>query len=566
VACDFNAVKSASAEATPVTYILVAGTPTISPTGGAVNLGSPIQFSTVTSGTTFHYAFGGTVPTCASGTTVVATTGGTGPYVASYTITGAETGGTVNVVACKNNYTTPATPGTATFTYTLAAPTFKFGTGTYDDFLTGGNNEVVTVSPAIASAWLCVGPGSGCGATANTCTGASSVVQSGLTYSAGNCGVNCSGPPPAITATSVTQTEPITQSGQTLAVVACAMGGGAVVSSTAPTQNYTLKVSPIQFVPTYDTDPAGTDIVNLTVSLLPTTTLPNGNPATPTSGITSNNPSNVILCASNTNQTVPAQGSAGCAALQAGLPAGWTCNAGGNVTYTDIGRTTTFSAFACKDNMVYSTASNQVQTVNAYSHTIAMTGSEADFRTGEERINSTQGTSYVYVSWDPTYLYVGQKAPVGGSGQFYFHFYVGSGAGTGTNLDNLQTWDPVGSGLPAGFSPQYHVFWKADGTVIGINQWSSNSTWVTTANVPTIQYNQSTNFVEIRVARSAIGNLTDIRLIGDSPAPTGWGTWPVGANTESVWTQWQAEHLGAGWDPNDPAGICATATVSPLCP
>jgi hypothetical protein len=327
-----------------------------------------------------------------------------------------------------------------------------------------------------------------------------------------------------------------------------------------------LKVSPIQFVPTYDTDPAGTDIVNLTVSLLPTTTLPNGNPATPTSGITSNNPSNVILCASNTNQTVPAQGSAGCAALQAGLPAGWTCNAGGNVTYTDIGRTTTFSAFACKDNMVYSTASNQVQTVNAYSHTIAMTGSEADFRTGEERINSTQGTSYVYVSWDPTYLYVGQKAPVGGSGQFYFHFYVGSGAGTGTNLDNLQTWDPVGSCLPAGFSPQYHVFWKADGTVIGINQWSSNSTWVTTANVPTIQYNQSTNFVEIRVARSAIGNLTDIRLIGDSPAPTGWGTWPVGANTESVWTQWQAEHLGAGWDPNDPAGICATATVSPLCP
>jgi hypothetical protein len=313
VACDAAHVKSPSGPATnaPITYDLLVGTPTISPNGGPINLGANVTFSTVTAGTTFHYTTNGSTPTCASGTSIPATGASPGPYTANYTITGAETGGVIKVIGCEANYTSSANVASTAFTYTVAAPTFKYGTGTYDDTLA----DTITVSPAITGTWLCIGTGASCGATAGSCGGLG-VSPTVTTFAAGA---------PPTTSPSASAPHAVTVSGTTLNAVACAVQNSTatavVVQSAATVAVYTLDVSGLTFTPT--APGPGTD-TSVTISLTPTTMAPDGTVGPP---IANGATTNAYICASATAQSIPPQ-PAVCATLVSTLPAGWTCNTG----------------------------------------------------------------------------------------------------------------------------------------------------------------------------------------------------------------------------------------------
>lgn len=529
LSCDVSSAKSPSAEVTPhPVYTLIVADASISPNGGPINLGGAVTFSTTTKNAVFHYLTNGNAPDCATSPTIAATGADPGPYTATYKITGTETGGAVKVIACRANYTQSANVASATFTDTVATPTFKFGTGTYDDSLA----EQVRVSPGIAGTWLCVGAGAGCGASTNACTGVN--VNSVATVTAA--GVS-------------TATAAVFSSGLTLNIVACANPNGTVLASSAGTATYTLQTSGLRFVPAAGAQPGPQ---NISVSLLPSVTLPQGD-GTAAVGVTSN----TEICVSKT-QSAPPQ-PAPCAGFS--NPA-WTCATGGGssglgagvspiIAFADVGVNTTYNAFTCRDGFIYQTGS-AAYTFTPYSHTIAMTGAVADFTAAAEQIASADAGSFSYVSWDANNLYVGFDKGAAYASSDYVHFYVGGTTGGTTTADTHKILSP--QTLPTGTNALFHVWWKVDNTDQGIDQFTSGA-WAATTSTPTVKFNQGSTFVEFSIPRATLGSPTDIHLLGSLwTGAANFGSWPVGTGTPTTdvaWNNYQNEAFGDAFLPND---------------
>jgi len=595
VACDLATTKTTSLEATngPITYTLQVGNPTITPASGSVvNLGQVIEFSTVTGNVGLSYfanmvyTTDGTTPDCAAlGTShsILADNPiGSPPtsYAAYYSITGQEK--EIKVVGCETGFTSSATTASATYTYTVAPPTFLYGSAgsPYDDI---GWDDTVTVQPAISNTWLCLGTTTGCGAAPNTCNGGTAqTVTSGTMVNTVSyvdppgTPTNAASPAPAY----AWQADLIGATGTTQAIYSCATPGfqGGVANTTTvqggpTTASYTANVSALAFSPTPPNNPPGSDITTVTVSLVPSKQYPGDPDGTVAHEGTT---ADTYICASATNQAIPTQTNS-CLTMVNTLPSGWTCNCGAvgscttatgapqSVTYSDVGQNTTYSAFSCKDLMNYSSITTQAYTFQPYSHTIGMTGAVTDFNAGNEGIpgftHAGLFTTTAFVSWDPTYLYVGQQGPADLStcgGHCGVHFYIGgptastatnegvSGGASGQSFDGTQT-------IPTGFNALYHVYWRIDGTLQGMDQFSAGAWGAGTA--PTnIIYNQTSEFIEFQILRTAIGSPTDVHLLGAiyvvSPNAD-WYDWPGSVDTETTWAGWQTEYLNDAYLPND---------------
>ena len=371
VACDVSHVKAASNEATngPLTYTLQVGTPTISPAGGSVPIGSIVQLTTITGAQSFYvqfyYTIDGSTPNCSGGGTsksIYATNTVTGGFAAYYEITGAEK--QINVIGCEAGFTSSAVTQGTTYASPSPAPTFLLGTpgNPYDDV---GFDDTVTIQPAYEGSgtteWLCLGA-TGCGAVANTCNGTNSTpVTSGtlsetVTYtqqSAPTINGGTSGPASAWAWTA--DTIPATGTSQSIFSCALAGAGGGVLTGGPATASYTANVSAPSFAPTVPYTGTDTDV---TVTLATSTEYPNSSP-----GGTPASTTDVYLCVSNSNQGIPAQTNS-CATMVAALPVavngvGWTCTGptdNPSITFNDVGQTTMYSAFACKDLMNYTSS------------------------------------------------------------------------------------------------------------------------------------------------------------------------------------------------------------------
>lgn len=144
---------------------------------------------------------------------------------------------------------------------------------------------------------------------------------------------------------------------------------------------------------------------------------------------------------------------------------------------------------------------------SAYSHTIAIDGTNDFSATDESFVTSSKGYT-AYLAWDQTYLYVavqGQDISSNDATRFV-QLYLGTGsAGTTTGL-SYNTQQPT---LP--FSADYHLRWKADNTFTGALSWDG-SAWVDTLWDFTDDVVQSGDFLEFRIPRDDIGAPTELAV------------------------------------------------------
>jgi hypothetical protein len=616
IACDAAAVLQASAQAAPIDYTLVVGNPLISPKTPVV-LGSSLTVATTTwptatNAVSIHYSEDGTTPdcsaafasltvTCAGG--AACTCGGlactdptvqpdNGPFTATYYAlggagstapAGTKIGGTLNVVACATGYTSSLLTDTTTLTpFASATPSFTTPSGQYDDYITVTLSE----SPGIIGGWFCVGNGAGCGATDGTCSGVAVTPEaSNASYSLVGGSLHAGGQPSAppsfasVKATGVTL--PSTTLANTLTAVACQPGTPAtpaqpaILPSTAGSATYTFQTSAVSLsspVPSANL----TGSMTLTFSETETTNPPDGSPSPgATNGFSSITGFGTYVCA--TTAPLPAQPSS-CQDLLAipGIACQTDCattattppcdaisdpqqtgpaGTGPTLTIDDVGADVTYNIVACKDFMVWSTSTATVSFA-PYSHTIAMTGSVADFNANES-IAADGGTAYV--SWDAANLYLGLALPAPLTAADVVQAYVGSSNGTGTSTaDTLAPVLFVGPAptFPANFNALYHVFWAEDNSAQGIDHFAGS--WQTTANPFEVKFNLTSNFVEFAIPRTSLAGVgNDLHLLGGDWNGANEAEWPSAAGNDNTqnWMGWQAEFLNDAYAPNDPNNL-----------
>jgi hypothetical protein len=340
----------------------------------------------------------------------------------------------------------------------------------------------------------------------------------------------------------------------------------AILPSSTGSATYTFKTSAVSMtLPTPSTGVVGSQ--TLTFKETASTAAPDGNTTGPlngaTNGVSPITGAGTYVCA--TTQALPAAqpslcsqlptlfGAAACAIdTGANAVAG---SLGPTLTIADVGANGTYNIVSCKDDMTWSTSTATVSFA-AYSRTIAMTGSAADFNAAET-IAGSGGTAYV--SWDTTNLYLGLTY-AGLATTDYVQVYVGSSNGTGVGTADNSVSGLLSTGaiptFPAGFNALYHVFWKVDNTVQGINQYAGS--WQTTTNNAfEVQFNLGNDFVEFAIPLTSLavaGN--DLHLLGgDWAAPNNEAEWPSAApasnNNGHNWLGWQTEFLNDAYSPND---------------
>lgn len=140
-----------------------------------------------------------------------------------------------------------------------------------------------------------------------------------------------------------------------------------------------------------------------------------------------------------------------------------------------------------------------------YSHTIAIDGTN-DFVSGEIFTTSSMGYTG-FISWDATYVYLGMQGPdvASASSTKWLTAYFGGAGGTTSGVA-YNTQSPT---LP--FSSKWHVRWKTDNTFTNALVWNG-SAWVDAGWSFTGNLTQTGNYVELRVARTDIGNPTTLYL------------------------------------------------------
>jgi hypothetical protein len=166
-----------------------------------------------------------------------------------------------------------------------------------------------------------------------------------------------------------------------------------------------------------------------------------------------------------------------------------------------------------------------------YAHTIVIDGVN-DFTTDETFTTSTPSHT-AYVAWDASYVYFGFDGPDvgGGNGQVFWFAYLGAG-GSATTMGEL-----YGTQQPAlAFSADHHLRWKADDSFSdGMNwtgaQWQSINAFFTPGDVF-----RAGDFVELRVARSLLGDPAqlDVHLGMLNEAAGGEWTWGAVPSTSYV--------------------------------
>ncbi len=505
--CDPGAVKSISTKAS-ITYALKVATPTLtlaSPPQGSVAIGSTIGWQTATSKApvTFYFTTDGSTPNCL----------GTGTAGTSYhMVDPAKT--SIKVIACSAQMT-PSNVATFTYSYFLQQPVITPGTGTYNDYpiITLDNPPSNTINPPDTDFFCATLDGTTPTCNATACGFGSFNIASGVYYVGGSA---------------------------TLKVVACSDDG--LPASAVSTAVYTEQVGPIVWSPNPATTYSAPQAVSLNVTPPP-----------------SSLGASYVVCTAKGSVSIPPQPNT-CFGLGAYLNANtpgvtWSCSTLGTfpataqaVSMGSIATTTTVSAVACKESMVWST-SQKTYTFNPYSHTIVIDGAN-EFNAANEAL-ATSGGDTAYLSWDANNIYFGYNGFTFGSGETV-DVYFGDGVSGTTTAD--------GAGLPAlAHNALYHLVWKNTGSSATVKKWDpTSSTWLTDATV-TVNVGFTgggSTYVEMSIARSAIGSPTVLYMAGglQNAAGTAYTTvWPSPPNTTASWTAAYFVQLNASTLPKNSA-------------
>jgi hypothetical protein len=183
-----------------------------------------------------------------------------------------------------------------------------------------------------------------------------------------------------------------------------------------------------------------------------------------------------------------------------------------------------------------------------YFHTIAIDGMD-DWNGDEAFATSTNGHT-AYTAWDDDYVYLAMRSPdvAGGNAQVWVVIYFGGATGT-TEGALYNTQQPS---MP--FDAQWHLRWRADNIYTDAREWDGAS-WDTPAwAIGAGDVYQVGELVELRVARSDIGDPDTLELHMGILRETdldeaSWAAHPQGSYTDGydpMYTQyWSFNLLGS---------------------
>ncbi len=148
---------------------------------------------------------------------------------------------------------------------------------------------------------------------------------------------------------------------------------------------------------------------------------------------------------------------------------------------------------------------------SAYAHTIAIDGVN-DFSAAETFPTTTPGFAF-YAAWDASYVYFGASGNdvrTGAAATKWWVLYVSRSAGSGSTTGvRYNTQEPT---LP--FAAGAHVRWKTTDDYTNALGWNGTA-WTDLA-LPfsgSVFRSATTNFVELRLARAALGNPQVLRVV-----------------------------------------------------
>lgn len=214
--------------------------------------------------------------------------------------------------------------------------------------------------------------------------------------------------------------------------------------------------------------------------------------------------------------------------------------------------------------------STEAVSLNTSYHTIAIDGTN-DFA-ADEVFATTSGGYTAYATWDADNLYLGYSGSDVGNGDRWINWYIDSDPSSPPDSGNGTT-DAVGFNtqdwrLP--FNADYQLQFRTDGQYPGLKSWNG-SVW-SSASYTGRNYVAS-NFVEVRIPRSEIGNPSEINILGYFINETGRGewtyaSWPAGSindgyhsqnnNPLDRFTKWYHFTLVAGVAPNQGPVLAVT--------
>ena len=149
--------------------------------------------------------------------------------------------------------------------------------------------------------------------------------------------------------------------------------------------------------------------------------------------------------------------------------------------------------------------------VQPYRHVILLDGND-DFASGDTFETTSMPSFIARVAWDDVNLYVGYSGPdlaptATDAAQKWLFIYLDTATGGESQSEQYNTQRAT---FPSGFSAEYYVRYKCDGTFTTLEHFETND-WVTAAPAPSTA--QADTFVELAIPLSSITAGTQLSLV-----------------------------------------------------
>ena len=149
-----------------------------------------------------------------------------------------------------------------------------------------------------------------------------------------------------------------------------------------------------------------------------------------------------------------------------------------------------------------------------YGHTIVIDGIN-DFTAAETFATSTAGYT-LYVAWDTTYVYVGTRGSdvqsTATMNKWWLLYLAGDAPTASTASTGGLTYNTQTPALP--FPAAWHVRWKTTNDYTDAKSWVGGAWTASNLSFASNVFRGSGNdFVEMRIARSVLGNPATVRLV-----------------------------------------------------
>jgi hypothetical protein len=205
---------------------------------------------------------------------------------------------------------------------------------------------------------------------------------------------------------------------------------------------------------------------------------------------------------------------------------------------TGLTPATTYYVRSYATNSAGTSYGNEISfiTNSVYSHSIGIDGTN-DFTLADEQFSTTSSGYNAYFAWDANYFYIGYKGSDinAMSATKDLIVYLDGAPGTTSGL-LFNTQSPS---LP--FASKYMIFWRTTSDYFGVREYNGSS-WVTSSFVSASDYSKSSDYYEMRISRTSIGNPSKLKVHVNMFNEANGSEWTYGGAPSTSFAD--------GYDPN----------------